>query len=193
MLDSIVDSFFPFLEEIGREVMDVESLVFDSLSTLYPTDIPEHRKSVEARQPAEVSKSLELPTADPSPEPDEKPNSSRPSSPSPKFIVPRAPGQMTTRRIRRNLSAFKTFVNSSIKKVFSRKKTAQNETGLQLRRIARTRKLVTSLTRLLAAKSEVVARIRKRLLTDTSMPGLGNGVGRGEDVDLAIYMGDVQG
>jgi len=64
-------------------------------------------------------------------------------------------------------------------------------TALTLRRMARTRRLVTSLTRLLATKSEVVAQIRKRLLT-SGHPGLGNGAGKDDDIEVAIHMGDVQ-
>jgi magnesium transporter len=65
-------------------------------------------------------------------------------------------------------------------------------TTATLRRIARTRRLVTSLTRLLATKSEVMTQIRKRLLTSNSS-GLRNNSSKEEDVDVAIYMGDVQG
>lgn len=57
-------------------------------------------------------------------------------------------------------------------------------------RMAKTRRLVTSLTRFLAAKSEVVAQIRKRMLK-TGEAGLGNGTG--DDRDVWMYMGDVQG
>ncbi|KAK7694720.1 hypothetical protein QCA50_001908 [Cerrena zonata] len=56
-------------------------------------------------------------------------------------------------------------------------------------RMAKTRRLVTSLTRFLAAKSEVVAQIRKRMLK-TGEAGLGNGTG--DDRDVWMYMGDVQ-
>jgi len=50
---------------------------------------------------------------------------------------------------------------------------------------------VTSLTRLLATNSEVVAQIRKRLLT-SSYATLPNGNKLDDDLDVAIYMGDVQ-
>lgn len=59
-----------------------------------------------------------------------------------------------------------------------------------LLRMATTRRMVTSLTRLLSSKSEVVAQIRKRLLTSSSM-----GVWdlKGPSDDVSIYMGDVHG
>ena len=58
--------------------------------------------------------------------------------------------------------------------------------------MARTRRLVTSLARLLATKSEVVAQIRKRLLS-SNPSGLGNGASEDDDTEIAIHMGDVQG
>lgn len=71
--------------------------------------------------------------------------------------------------------------------------TPLSKTAITLRRMARTRRLVTSLARLLATKSEVVSQIRKRLLT-TSQSGLGNGISKGDGgvVEVAMYMGDVQ-
>lgn len=65
-----------------------------------------------------------------------------------------------------------------------------NQNMETVHRMAKTRRLVTSLTRFLAAKSEVVAQIRKRMLK-TGEAGLGNGTG--DDKDVWMYMGDVQG
>jgi len=62
-----------------------------------------------------------------------------------------------------------------------------------LRRMASARKLVTSLTRLLGTKSEVVSQIRKRL-TGRAMMGLN--VGQFEQAlaaEISIYLGDIQG
>jgi magnesium transporter len=58
--------------------------------------------------------------------------------------------------------------------------------------MARTRRLVTSLGRLLATKSEVVLQIRKRLLI-AGRSRMGNETSKGDELDVAIYMGDVQG
>jgi len=69
--------------------------------------------------------------------------------------------------------------------------TPPSATTLILRRMARARKLVTSLNRLLASKSEVITQIRKRLLK-TGAPGSGNN-SKTEGLEVAIYMGDVQG
>lgn len=63
-------------------------------------------------------------------------------------------------------------------------------TASTLHRMARARRLVTSLSRLLASKSEVVTQLRKRLLT--SVNGSSGG-GDGERVvEVTIYLGDVQ-
>ena len=55
-----------------------------------------------------------------------------------------------------------------------------------LRRIARTRRLVTSVVRILVTKPEVVAGIRKRLTTVDRLV-------TGDDAELGMYFGDVQG
>lgn len=92
-----------------------------------------------------------------------------------RFSLPRPTFPLFLRRLKR------TSLSISI---FPRKAASRST----LHRISRARRLVTSLTRLLATKSDVVAQIRKRLLTT----GLGNGA-EAHDVELAIYMGDVQG
>jgi len=55
--------------------------------------------------------------------------------------------------------------------------------------MARARRLVTSLSRLLASKSEVVAQLRKRLLTSSQS---GSSTGDVERAEVAMYLGDVQ-
>jgi len=51
--------------------------------------------------------------------------------------------------------------------------------------MARTRRLVTSVARVLATKPEVVAGVRKRLMTADSLVA-------GDDAEVGIYLGDVQ-
>ena len=64
-------------------------------------------------------------------------------------------------------------------------------TQLTLRRMAMTRKLVTSLGRLLATKSDVVTQVRKRLIrTADQNAKMGQ---LSQESDLAMYMGDLQG
>ena len=52
--------------------------------------------------------------------------------------------------------------------------------------MSRTRRLATSVARLLATKPEVIAGIRKRLLSS-------DGPDVNDDVEVAIYFGDIQG
>ncbi|KAI0032743.1 hypothetical protein K488DRAFT_49194 [Vararia minispora EC-137] len=66
------------------------------------------------------------------------------------------------------------------------KASSVNPTMTNLRRMARTRRLVTTLGRVLATKGEVVGRLKKRLLTGE------HGVIGQDDVEVAIYLGDVQ-
>ena len=62
---------------------------------------------------------------------------------------------------------------------------------LTLQRIGSTRKLVTSLVRLLATKSDVLTAFRKQLMRETVVKHKSM-AGRSSD-ELAMYSGDVQG
>jgi len=90
-----------------------------------------------------------------------------------RFALPRPPLPLLYRRALRFLR--------------NRRRSSRSRTTLlsgaevTLRRMAKTRRLVTTLTRLLATKSDVVSQVQKRLLSGA------------EDVDVAIYMGDVHG
>ncbi|KAJ8595918.1 hypothetical protein M405DRAFT_782479 [Rhizopogon salebrosus TDB-379] len=185
ILDSVVDSFFPFLKEIEQQVLAVESLVFShndattsSTNTLVDTNhIPtddlcdckvEKLPDILALSPKEVGENAQ--------------------SWNPRFSRPRFTQPLFFQRLKRNLqNLLKTFATSREANVGPTRATTTNT----LLRMARARRLVTSLARLLATKSEVVSQIRKRFLISgrqvTSPQGNGN-----EDVEIAIYMGDVQ-
>ncbi|TRM60169.1 hypothetical protein BD626DRAFT_505699 [Schizophyllum amplum] len=203
VLDSIVDSFFPFLEEIEQECLLIEDVVFggkvpdDPAPTPSSTDTlldSESAKS-QAKSPSkhEVIEMEKLPTTKLPP----------PSATRTRFAVP--PPMPILRRIRRH-------VHKRWRRVFSARE-AEGEVGAQtvsltnaainlsshtnlsntpLRRMARTRRLVTQLVRLLASKSEVVTQITKRLLTTARRAGVGRGTSPEERLEVAIYMGDVQ-
>jgi len=64
-------------------------------------------------------------------------------------------------------------------------KPSVTHASFDLHRMARTRRLATSVVRVLATKPEVVAGIRKRLLAP-------DGADSSEDAEVAIYFGDVQ-
>ncbi|KIY53379.1 hypothetical protein FISHEDRAFT_20220, partial [Fistulina hepatica ATCC 64428] len=127
ILDSIVDSFFPYLEEIEKEVLTIEDIIF-----LWARLFPQSAAGGSGSGPP------------------------------------------------------------------------MNPTSTTLHRMARTRRLVTQLLRLLGVKSEVVARITKRLLTSEGSLSVTDGragdatkreIGQAQlqqQVEIAIYMGDVQ-
>lgn len=102
----------------------------------------------------------------------------------PRFAPPRRTLTLLFRRIR-------WYLTKRWEERFNVPETPPSATTLILRRMARARKLVTSLNRLLGSKSEVITQIRKRLLK-TGAPGSGSN-SKTEELEVAIYMGDVQG
>ncbi|KAG6911995.1 hypothetical protein DXG01_000243 [Tephrocybe rancida] len=179
ILDSIVDSFFPLLEEIEREVVAIEGLVLTAgggapypgaqhePSARLTHDLGErelkstrtHELHEKGLQPLDLEKH---PTA----------------SLDVKFSSPQLTTSLAFRRMKRLISKrWRRFWAKDISQLGSAQIT--------LRRMARTRRLVTSLTRLLATKSEVVAQVRKRFLSV-------NRSEQDDDLDVAMYMGDVQ-
>ncbi|KAG6849512.1 hypothetical protein H0H93_007866 [Arthromyces matolae] len=179
ILDSIVDSFFPLLEEIGGEVAAIEDLV--SAAAPY-SEI--HHHDVQIREKSEKTDILETTSAHGSEfkEKDHAPSveARRYSAASAdvRFSSPRFTVSLALRRLKRVL-------DMRWRKLWTKQPPRPNPTQIALRRMARTRKRITSLTRLLATKSDVVAQIRKRLMTV-------NG-GKGDDnLDVSMYMGDVQ-
>ncbi|KAF8898788.1 hypothetical protein BD779DRAFT_1485544 [Infundibulicybe gibba] len=187
ILDSIVDSFFPFLEEIEKEVVAIDDIVFSGdIPHFIPPVVPQHPPTEldtvvvetmpEKADLTEFGASLS----------DEK-YSLRAGSkhkPRTRFAPPRL-----------NLSLFLRHTRRAVHKIWisfsSPSPSPPSTTAITLRRMARARRTVTSLARLLASKYEVVAQIRKRLL-NAGQSGLGNGSSKGEDIEIAIYMGDIQ-
>ncbi|KIK70928.1 hypothetical protein GYMLUDRAFT_148650 [Collybiopsis luxurians FD-317 M1] len=170
LLDSIVDSFFPFTDEIEKEVMAIEELVYSDKMTTLP-DAPRNTETISSDLEKEHSSVLSeknlLKLED----------NFRPRT---RFALPRPPLPLLYKHFLRSI---RYRWRSS-----SPEKPRPSSTMITLRRLARTRRLVTSLTRLLATKSEVVTQIRKRLLT-----GSGDGkVSSSDELEVAIYMGDVQ-
>ena len=177
ILDSVVDSFFPFLKEIEQQVLAVEALVFASNDVSHPSSmntlvdlnhIPmdDLCDSKVEKLPDTLLNEMEL-TA---------------SSWTPRCSLPRFT-QPLFRRLKRNLQ------NLLKTRATTREVRKQATTTNTLLCMARARRLVTSLTRLLATKSEVVSQIRKRFLIGGQYTASPQGV----DVEIAIYMGDVQG
>jgi len=188
ILDSIVDSFFPFLEEIEKEVTAIDHLVYAG----NPEQVLE---TIPSMDPASSSPQLLSVKSDPYTEKifiNESNENCTPAerfrdtfrretqSKRPRFTRPRLNLRLLFRRAKRHVShAWEEF--------WARPVLAPSATQLTLRRMARTRKIVTVLGRLLATKSDVITQIRKRLTKSASE---GN---NGEEFEIAIYMGDVQG
>jgi magnesium transporter len=189
LIDSIVDAFFPFLEEIEKEVGDIEDIVYsegdraarsrvkmalsDSTLTAGPTEAGEKPQELE-----KFDSALEVKVKEGTTEEATSPAKPRFSLFRPSILI-----------FSRQLSVLRGSRTGPSRATGNKSSTRTTST---LRRMARTRRLVTSLTRLLATKSEVVMQIRKRLMSG-SHPGLGNGSEKSDDAEVAIYMGDVQG
>ncbi|KAF9015124.1 hypothetical protein BDQ17DRAFT_1340517 [Cyathus striatus] len=182
LLDSIVDSFFPFLDEIEQEVIAIEELVFTGVpeavrpSNHIPAGVPSPPPSSTVLAEESENHSIEF---------EEKPfrkvkaeESIRPQFARPRPIIP---------LLFRHLKRF--FIQQWLS-VCGMMDAPPSSTALTLRRMARTRRLVTSLSRLLATKADVVAQIRKRL-HDFDRIGLGNGTSKVNDLEIAMYMTDV--
>lgn len=169
ILDSIVDSFFPLLEEIEREVAAIEDLVLTAGGGT-PSILLEQYDAQPVRTSHEFDeKELRL-------FPDVEKHST--ASMDVRFSF-----QPTISLVFRQIMRVVSFHWRSL---WVNTVSHPSPTQITLRRMARTRRLITSLTRLLATKSEVVAQIRKRLLSE-------NQPKRDDNLDVAMYMGDIQG
>lgn len=190
IMDSIVDSFFPFLTEIEKEVDEIETLVVSdkdnagsaSSSETAASRLRLHRthslEQVVAHDSVEESEKMSTPTLT-----EKAPTRLKSMERKTRFSLPMQ-WPLCIRRTRRCLR--EGFAHFQV--VFKHTSTISSTSTVL--RMARTRRLVTSLTRFLAHKSEVVAQLQKRLLTIGEW-GLGRGTDH--DHDVFIYMGDVQG
>lgn len=160
ILDSIVDSLSLFLQEIDKEVTSIEELVFAGDSRDLISDV---KPSVE--QDLGFS------------------NEKQPSLHIAEYFDPPASVNVTTTTL---LSLSRISKLLSVRRgPYTGKSKRLGVPNTSLHRMARIRRLVTSLGRLLATKSEVIAQLRKRLLT--------GGISKADDTEVAIYMGDIQG
>ncbi|KAG2023640.1 cation transporter [Coprinopsis cinerea AmutBmut pab1-1] len=202
IIDSIVDSFFPFLTEIEAEVMAVDDLVYKDSDMTGEELIEDPKPPPPTEPPTPSTLKTELrPEPDPSPAMDEEkavataPSEKRLSKSSetsqesakPHFSAPRPTLRMLLRRGRRYIAGLWPRLTRRTQEV----RTRASPRVTTLRRMAKTRRLVTSLGRSLAGKSEVMTQIRKRLLQQGIEPSLGNGGTKSEELEVAIYMGDV--
>lgn len=180
-----MDAFFPYVEEIENEIVAAEYTVFHDSDDYGDRPPPLARTST--RPPDKLLEKSD--TFRSGVTVDEKISSVKGAAMSTKtattrFAMPRPTFAISYRRWRR--SAHRMF-SKLFPEAVPTPDLSVSPTMVTLRRMARTRRLVTTLSRVLVAKSEVVTRLQKRL--GDSIQAFG---GR-EDEDLVIYMGDVRG
>ena len=188
VLDSVVDSFFPFVAQIDKEVAQVDKYLYSN------PDDSEGAAKASSTKPKPSSDS----TLDGVGEKNENDDTStsaydEKSSASPQqrvkttmFRASPLPISLYIRRARRFLKStfFKTSTRTGAGEPWMPQQT--NPATRTVYRMAKIRKLVTSLTRLLSTKGDLIQQIRKRLVT------------RGEwsldsDPELYIHLGDILG
>lgn len=105
-------------------------------------------------------------------------------SPRPRFVAPRLTVSLVFHRMKR-------FIINTWKSWRTKIELPPIPSQSMLRRIGSTRKLVTSLVRLLSTKSDVLTAFRKRLMRLAALKSKSM-TGRSND-ELVIYAGDIQG
>ena len=177
ILDSIVDSFFPFLESIEMEAVAIDEAIF---SGSLPAESPKSPRVVSIiTERTRINNDFQW---EKYADKDEKFQ----YSPRLRFVVPHLTVSLMFHRIKR-------FISNAWKSCTWTVEPPPTPipSQLTLRRIGSTRKLVTSLVRLLGTKSDVLTAFRKRLMRTTVLKHKST-PGRSSD-ELTIYSGDVQG
>ncbi|KAH8120176.1 hypothetical protein DFH11DRAFT_1558780 [Phellopilus nigrolimitatus] len=205
LLDSIVDSFFPILAAIEKEVKEVDDLVLRNPTT------PETKESMKMEEAAVEQTDASFSNHDSfekekavltgcyfADEENEKRDEAGKEGTT-RLSLPvgikiyRSPFILFCRlEIAVRSFLWKRMMERKFRQIVE-KDQFMSSTSKTLLRMAATRRIVTSLGRLLGTKGDVVAQIRKRLLTtsvEASSARLGMGVLDAGEV--AIYMGDIQ-
>ncbi|KAF9040578.1 hypothetical protein BJ165DRAFT_1549223 [Panaeolus papilionaceus] len=193
ILDSIVDSFFPYLERIEQEVVNIDNIVYSAnpeaieapnLSTS-ALPLPHVNPPIRSERETKFDLSYTLTNMMSASKEKEKYSEAQRirNSFRPRFAPPRLTLPLILRRIKRRIGTLWSYLHK--KKPEHSPPSARQQV---LRKMAKVRKLVTVLGRLLATKSDVITQIQKRLITT----GRRRTDQNTEDFELAIYMGDVQ-
>ncbi|KAI1797946.1 hypothetical protein LXA43DRAFT_982741 [Ganoderma leucocontextum] len=193
LLDSIVDSYFPYLEIIEKEVSEMERHIF---SAGEQGGVADDASSAILDQSSFGSGRATLNEKFPSADLDEKEPTSLPRLTKAtsirsvgsrlRFVSPSRFPMIMCRAKRRIGELFASIPRF---KAVDTKAPGYHHPTSTVSRMARIRRLNTSLARFLAVKSEVVAQVKKRLLTRGEW---GLGTGSEDDLDIFVYMGDVQ-
>jgi len=182
ILDSIVDSFFPLLGEVEKEIIAIDQTIFSNEG-----DISQMDSSVDPiKLSSDVSTEVEKPSMEKIVSVEKISLAERVrESYHTRFASPRLSIRLTFRRFRRRISFWKGF--------WTKAEAPPSGTQLTMRRMARAKKLVTVLGRLLNAKSDVITGIKKRLVKAVESGGTGHKGQVPDELEVVIYMGDIQG
>lgn len=189
ILDSVVDSFFPFVAQIDKEVGQIDKFLHSD------PDDPDGATKVSSTKPIPSSDStldaIDEKNDDTSTSVhDEKPPLS-PMKPqqhvkTAMFRASPLPISLYIRRARRFLKSrlFKTSTGTGVGEPWVPQQS--NPATRTVYRMVKIRRLVTSLTRLLSTKADLIRQIRKRLIArgEWSLGG---------DPELYIHLGDILG
>ncbi|GJJ08799.1 hypothetical protein Clacol_003018 [Clathrus columnatus] len=194
LLDSVVDHFFPLLDRIETEVKNLDDLISsispstvssktNSASTpIHPTNVEDRHHSTSTPEKATVAVSSEI---------SEKKEESSTSSVD-SVIKSKRLYANTWSSIQHTFSRL-GFVYRRLKK-FRTLQPKVEEGSIQrspLMRMAATRRLVTSLSRLLGTKSEVISQLRKRLETHPLGSAKDISARQAAHLDVGVYFDDI--
>ncbi len=173
-----MDSFFPVLNEIEKEVTAIDHMVYDSLE---PEAVSLPTPSLKRYDTPKTSQTLveRVTSVEKDGDAYYTPAEKLREAYRPRFVSPRLSARLLVRRLRRQ-------IGMTWDSFWAKPPAPPNERHEALRRMARTRKQVTVLGRLLATKADVVSQIRKRL-------GKAGQSSTSDEQEVAIYMGDVEG
>jgi len=190
ILDSIVDAYFPLLDSIEHEVKDLDDLVLsmDGHTTKERTPAEDGASKLTCQEKTKKLEAFEVGVK----------LKTESSGYNHTPILGKAVGSPAVLSrlptlIRRIVTSLPVWRPKQWSILSRQPQQTSSSSRSPLRRMASARKLVTSLTRLLGTKSEVVSQIRKRL-TGRAMMGLN--VGQFEQAlaaEISIYLGDIQG
>jgi magnesium transporter len=157
------------VKEIEEHVATMETIIYDEKTPMSTSPVNPMEFLKELKGPPAEEKASSTPFAN------EKQASVKVSPPKLDF-------RLIWRRVRR---AFFHLIRFCLRRE-ARIISSVTHTSFGIHHMARARRLVTSVARVLATKPEVLTGIRKRLL-------IPDGLAAGDDTELVIYFGDVQG
>lgn len=189
ILDSVVDSFFPFMAQIDREVDQIDKFLYsdpnDSEGAAKPSPT-KPKPSSDSTLDVVDEKKDDASTITYDEKPPLSPVKPQQHVKTAMFRVSPLPLSLYIRRAKRFLKSrlFKSSAGTGVGEPWMAQQV--NPATRTVYRMVKIRRLVTSLTRLLSTKADLIGQIRKRLVI------------RGEwsldsDPELYIHLGDILG